>query len=210
MNIGIIGAGNVGGALGGGWAKAGHKIKFGVRDATKLEVVALVRSVGANASAGSVADAAAFGEVVVLTTPWPATQAAIQSAGTLAGKIVVDCTNPVKEDLSGLTVGGDDSAGEQVAQWAKGANVVKCFNTTGAGNMSNPKYGNDRVVMFLAGDNALAKSTVDKLGRDLGFEMVDAGNLQVSRFLEPLAALWIQLAFKCGMGLDFGFKLIRR
>ena len=210
MNIGIIGSGNVGTALGKSWAKAGHKIKFGVRDSNKPEVVALLKEIGANASAGSVAEAAAFGEAIVLTTPWDATKAAIQSAGKLEGKTVVDCTNPVKADLSGLALGHDTSAAEQVAQWAKGARVVKCFNTTGANNMANPRYGEDRLLMFLAGNDAAAKATVFKLSNDLGFETIDAGNLEAARLLEPLAMLWIHLAFKAGLGLNFGFQLLRR
>jgi len=210
MKIGIIGAGNVGGALGKGWAAAGHEIKFGVRDRAKPEVTALVKQIGSAASASSVAEAAGFGDVVVLTTPWNATQAAIQSAGNLAGKIVVDCTNPLKPDLSGLAIGPETSAAEQVAQWARGARVVKCFNTTGADNMANPKYGNDRAVMFLAGDDAGTKNIVTKLGEDLGFEMIDNGNLASSRMLESLAVLWIHLAFQGGLGRDFAFKLMRR
>jgi predicted dinucleotide-binding enzyme len=210
MNLAIIGAGNVGGALGKGWAKAGHKIKFGLRDTAKPEVTSLLREIGASASVGSAAEAAAFGEVVVLTTPWIATQAAVQSAGNLAGKILVDCTNPLKSDLSGLMVGLETSGAELVAHWATGARVVKCFNTTGSDNMANSKYGNDRVVMFLAGDDAAARKTVTKLGEDLGFEMIDAGNLQVARLLEPVALLWIHLAFKGGFGRNFAFKLLRR
>src|ERR1044072_4793170 len=130
MNIAIIGAGNVGGTLGRRWAQTGHQIKFGVRDAAKPEVVALLKETRGRAAAASVADAASFGEVVVVTTPWNATQAALKSAGDLAGKVLVDCTNPLKPDLSGLSLGPETSAGEQVAQWAKGARVVKCFNTT--------------------------------------------------------------------------------
>ncbi len=118
MNIGIIGAGNVGGALGKRWTATGHNIKFGVREANKPEVVALLGKCGANASAGSVAEAAAFGELIAIATPWPATRAAIESAGHLAGKIVIDCTNPVKPDLSGLAIGHTTSAAEQVASWA--------------------------------------------------------------------------------------------
>ena len=140
MNIGIIGAGNVGGALGQRWAAAGHQIKFGVRDTAKPEVVALLKDCGGRGTAGSVAAAAAFGEAVVLTTPWNATQAAIQNAGNLSGKILVDCTNPLKPDLSGLIIGLDASAAKQIASWARGARVVKCFNTTGAGNMARTPY----------------------------------------------------------------------
>ncbi len=210
MNIGIIGAGNVGGALGKGWAAAGHTVKFGVRDSHKPEVLELLKLIGGRASAGSVAEAAAFGEVVVLTTPWNATQAALASAGNLAGKILVDCTNPLKEGLAGLSIGHTTSAGEEVAKWAKDARVVKAFNTTGANNMENPDYGKDRIVMFIAGDDAAAKATVKKLAENLRFEPVDAGSLEQARLLEPLAMLWIHLAFKQSLGRNFAFKLARR
>jgi hypothetical protein len=106
-------------------------------------------------------------------------------------------------------VGHDTSAAEQVASWAKGARVVKCFNTTGAENMANPRFGADRAVMFLAGDDEAAKKSVVKLGEDLGFEMVDAGALSIARLLEPVAMLWIRLAFRRGLGRDFAFKLLR-
>lgn len=210
MKIGIIGSGNVGSALGQRWAAAGHDIKYGARNTAKPELVALLQKIGARASAGSVAEAASFGEVIVLTTSWNGTQAAIESAGNLAGKIVVDCTNPLKADLSGLSVGLDTSGAEQVAQWAKGARVVKCFNTTGAENMTEPRFGADRAVMFLASDDDAAKAKVFKLGEDLGFEMVDAGGLEIARLLEPVAMLWVHLAFRRGLGRNFAFKLLRR
>ncbi len=210
MKIGIIGAGNVGSALGQGWAATGHDIKYGVRNPAKPELVALLKKLGARASAGSVAEAAAFGDVLVLTTPWNGTQAALESAGGVAGKIVVDCTNPLKADLSGLSVGPDTSGAEQVAQWARGARVIKCFNSTGSENMTNPRFGTDRAVMFLAGGDDAAKATVTRLGEDLGFEMVDAGGLEVARLLEPVAMVWVHLAFRRGLGRNFAFKLLRR
>ena len=210
MKIGIIGSGNVGSALGPRWAAAGHEIKYGVRNTARPELVGLLKKIGVRASAGSVAEAAAFGEIIVLTTPWNGTQAAIESAGKLAGKIVVDCTNPLKADLSGLSVGLDTSGAEQVAHWANGARVVKCFNTTGAENMTEPSFGADRAVMFLAGDDGAAKATVSKLGEDLGLEMVDAGGLEIARLLEPVAMLWVHLAFRRGLGRNFAFRLLRR
>ena len=138
MKIGIIGSGNVGSALGQRWAAAGHDIKYGVRNTAKPELVALLKKIGARANAGSVAEAAAFWRILVLTTPWNGTQAAIESAGDLAGKIIVDCTNPLKSDLSGLSLGLDTSGAEQAAQWAKGARVVKCFNTHRRGEYDRP------------------------------------------------------------------------
>src|SRR6185369_3237530 len=145
MNIGIIGAGNVGGTLGQAWAALGHKVKFGVRNPTDEKVMALLKRCGGTASAGAVSEAAAFGEVIVLTTPWDGARSAIESAGAgkLSGKILVDCTNPLALGanlMAGLTLGHTTSAAEQVGEWAKGAKVVKAFNTTGAGNMASPRF----------------------------------------------------------------------
>jgi 8-hydroxy-5-deazaflavin:NADPH oxidoreductase len=210
MNIAILGGGNVGGALGKGWAAKGHSIFYGVPDPQSEKIRALLNSIGKNARAGAVHDAAANAEVLVLATPWPATQDAVLAAGKLNGKIVIDCTNPLQPDLSGLTLGHTTSAGEQVAQWAAGARVVKAFNTTGAGNMANTHYGDKEVTMCVAGDDASAKTVVMGLAHDLGFEAVDAGPLKNARLLESFAMLWIYLAVKQRLGPNIAFKLLRR
>ena len=210
MKIGIIGVGNVGAALGKGWAKKGHQVVFGVRNASDRKVAAAVKEVGNNARAASVAEAVGLGEVVVLATPWPAAQDAIRSAGNLSGKILFDCTNPLKADLSGLDVGFTTSAAEQVQSWAQGARVVKIFNTTGSNNMENPSYREGPATMFYCGDDAHAKSAAKTLATDLGFDPVDAGPLRIARLLERLAMLWIHLAFAQNMGREFAFRLMRR
>ncbi len=201
MRIGIVGAGNVGTALGRQLAKAGHEVVYGVPDPKSPKYQAL--------KPRSVKEAAAFAEVVLLATPWPATEAAIRSAGSLSGKIVIDCVNPLKPDLSGLAVGYTDSAAEQIARWAPGAKVFKAFNQTGADNMAKPAYGAQKSVMFVAGDDPESKKTVLKLVGDVGFEAVDAGPLTNARLLEPLAMLWIYLAFH-GLGRNFAFGLLKR
>src|SRR3989442_10331243 len=105
MRIGIIGTGNVGATLGKRWAAAGHEVMFGAREPRSAKVMSLVGAAGAKMRAGSVADASRFGEVVVLATPFDATEAAVRQAGDLAGRVVIDCTNPLQSDLSGLSVG---------------------------------------------------------------------------------------------------------
>ena len=210
MRIGIIGAGSVGGALGRGWARAGHEVTFGVRDPSDPKTARLLEETGAGAKAASVAEAAAFGEVVVLATPWDATQEAVRSAGDLSGKIVFDCTNPLAPQLSGLTHGFDTSAAEQVASWAPGARVVKIFNTTGANNMADPGFKGVAATMFYCGDSADAKAAGAQLATDLGFDPVDAGSLEQARLLEPLALLWIRLAYVQKQGRDIAFKLMKR
>jgi predicted dinucleotide-binding enzyme len=203
MKIAIIGTGNVGGALGKLWSQRGHDVFYGMRDTSK-------QAPDGSAKRGTLAEAADFGEVIVLATPWQGTADAIAHLGNVSGKIVIDCTNPLKADLSGLTVGLNDSAGETVARLAKGARVVKCFNTLGAQDFATPKFGDQVASMFLCGNDVEAKQTVTKLGADLGFDMVDVGPLTQSRLLEPLAMLWISMVYKAGFGPDIAFKLLRR
>jgi NADPH-dependent F420 reductase len=208
MKIAIIGTGSVGSALGRGFARAGHEVVFGVRDTGKPEVQKLVSETGARAA--SVAAAASDAEVVVLAMPWGAAQDVIRSAEGLSGKIVFDCINPLKPDLSGLDTGGAHSAAEQVSAWAPGARVVKVFNSTGAGNMADPQYGNDHAAMLYCGDDKGAKEVAAQLAKDLGFDPVDAGPLSAANLLEHFAMLWIHLAYGAGMGRNIAFKLMRR
>jgi len=205
MKIAIIGMGNVGSVLGRRWVEAGHEVVFGVRNAAKHRAEAEK----IKACVAGIKDAAAGAEVVVLAVPWPAVPDALKVAGNLAGKVVLDCTNPLKPDLSGLEM-GTTSGGEQVAQAAPGAKVVKIFNTTGAGNMANPNYGGTKVTMLHAGDDAGAKQIAARLAADLGFDPVDAGPLSSSRMLEPFALLWISLAYQQKMGMNFALNVVRR
>jgi 8-hydroxy-5-deazaflavin:NADPH oxidoreductase len=211
MNIGVIGTGNVGGALGKLWAGKGHNVVFGTRDSADQHVQQLLKSAGGNARAASLREAAGFGEVVVLAVPWPAVPDAIRSAGDLNGKILVDCINPLAPDLSGLALGTTTSAGEEVAQLAKGSKVVKAFNTIGAANFENPRFGSERASMFICGEDPAAKKVVGKLAAELDFDVVDVGPLLAARWLEPLAMLWIHLAVKQGWGpTGHAFKMLRR
>ena len=210
MKLTIIGTGNVGSALGHGWAAAGHEIIFGVRDPAEAKVQAVVRSVGRQARTATVRDAVAPSEVVVLATPWPAAKDALTAAGPLSGKILIDATNPLTPDMSGLVLGHTTSAAEQVAAWTPGAKVVKAFNTIGAQHMTNPRFGDQRASMFLCGDDAAAKQVVAGLATALGFEPVDAGPLTQARLLEPLALLWISMVFAYGQGPNIAFRLLRK
>ena len=205
MNITIVGSGNVGRALAGGWKKAGHSITFAARDPAGAKAAELKKdgyAVVPQADAGKA-------DVIVLAVPWTGIDKTVQALGNLAGKIVVDATNPLTGNLE-LALGFSDSAGETIARLAPAAKVVKAFNTTGANNMTNSKYAAGRLMMAVAGDDAAAKKTVMGLAADLGFEPVDVGPLAMSRHLEPLAMLWIKLAYAQGMGREFGFGVLRR
>ena len=213
MKIAIIGAGNVGGALGTAWArKAGHDIAFGVRDPKSDKMQTLLRTIGSKARAGTAAEAAAGSDVIVLATPWPATEAIIRSMGNLSGRIVLDATNPLARGPDGISldVGHSTSGGEKVQQWAAGASVYKTLNTTGFANMAEPVFRGVKSVMFVAGDDQARKPQALDLVGQLGFEVVDAGPLRAARLLEPHAMLWIDLSLNRGMGRDWAFAVVRR
>jgi 8-hydroxy-5-deazaflavin:NADPH oxidoreductase len=204
MNIGILGGGKVGGTLGKAWAAQGHHVMFGTRDPSGEKTQILIREAGLNASAGRIAEAAQFGEVILLSIPWTAVQETLQAAGNLAGKIVIDATNAMQPPLP------ERSGAEDIAAWAPGARVVKAFNTTGFDNMAQPRYGGMVVDIYYCGDDAEAKARVSELIRAIGAEPVDVGPLANARLLEALAQLWIFLAYRQGMGRNIAFKLLQR
>jgi len=209
MKIAVLGSGNVGGALGTRWAGAGHEVCFASRKPESDEMRELVARAGRNASAASAEAAVQGAEVVLLATPWGATEAILAQCGGLEGKIVLDATNPLGPGFA-LTHCGHDSGGEQVQRWAPRARVVKVFNTTGYGNMENPVYGGKPSVMFYAGDDAGAKAVAKQLSDQVGFESIDAGPLENARLLESWAVLWIKLAMQYGHGRDFAFAKMTR
>lgn len=209
MKIAILGAGNVGGALGKLWAGRGHEVRFGVPDPRSQKVTALVASMGGKAQATSNREAAAASEVVVLSVPWPAAEQAIRDCGDLKSKVVIDCTNPLRADFQGLAVGTTTSAAEQVAAWS-GAKVVKAFNTLGAGNFGHAEFGGTRADGFYCGDDEAAKNKVKPLIAEIGLNPVDVGPLRNARLLESLAMLWIDLALNQKWGTNHAFKLLRR
>lgn len=212
MNIGIIGSGNVGGALGRGWAKAGHKVAFSSRNPESAEMKQQVELAGPNARATSPAEAASSSEVIVVATPWPATESALKALGSLSGKVLLDCTNPVNVGPSGISMEPGLSAGERVAQWAPGAKVVKIFNTIGFKVMENPVFDGKKAALPYCGDDDAAKAVARQLATDLGFDPIDAGPLTQAHLLEAFATLWISLAFRkeLGLGFEFAFQLVRR
>ncbi len=151
--------------------------------------------------------AATAAEVVVLGTPWQATQQAVQSCSGLAGKVLIDCTNPLTPKFSALEIGLTTSGAEQVASWAPGARACKAMNQIGAPMMDGPQLPG-KPVMFVCGDDDQAKSVTTALVNDLDFETVEAGDLTVARLLEPYGLLWIHLALRRGFGTNFGFGLL--
>lgn len=209
MKIAVIGTGNVGRALGTNWASKGHEVIFGSRDPYSEKVREVLAAAGPNASAAAIAEAGATAEVIVLATPWNTNQQVIEALGDVAGKIIVDATNPIGPGFQ-LAVGTTTSGAEQVAGWAQGAQVVKAFNTTGWENMADPIYNGELATMFICGDDAEAKTVVSGLAADLGFDVADTGPLSTARYVEPLAMVWIHLAIVQKQSRQIAFKIVKR
>jgi NADPH-dependent F420 reductase len=210
MDIAILGTGRVGGGLGKRWAEKGHRVIYGVRDQESAEVQAALEKSGPNASATSVADAAAAGEVVLLAIPWDVTLETLKAIAPLDGKILIDCINPIRSDFSGLEPDATPSATDKIVAAAPGARVVKAFNTVSDATMVNPWYGGQRAAMFYCGDDVDAKSVVHQLTAELDMEPIDAGPLKNAAYLESLAMLYIHLAIFGGWGGECAFRLVKR
>ena len=214
MKIGILGTGDVGQALGIGFANLGHEVKMGSRDPNQEKVKAWVNKAGSKASAGTFAEAAAYGELAVLCTIWTGAENAIRLAGPdhLAGKVVIDTTNPL--DFSAgippkLSVGHTDSAGEHIQRWLPNSRVVKAFNIVGSAHMFKPEFPGGPPDMFICGDDDQAKVTVTDLLQAFGWSVIDIGGIECARYLEPLAMIWIRHFFRVN-SVNHAFKLLRK
>lgn len=190
MKIAIIGTGNVGSALGGSLARAGHTVTFASRSADKAAEVAAATG----STSSSVVDAVDGAEVVVLAVPYTAMDAvADQIASHAAGRIVIDATNPLKPDYSGLATEGGPSGAERLAGRLPGATVVKAFNTLFAGIQGHPDALGTPLDALFATDDDTAAATVAELASAIGFRPVRVGPLAAARELEALAWLNIRL-----------------
>jgi predicted dinucleotide-binding enzyme len=215
MRIGILGSGDVGQTLGRGFAGVGHDVKLGTRDPKSEKVQAWVLKTGGKASSGTFAEAAAFGEVLVLATLWTGTESAIKLADprNCAGKVVIDATNPL--DFSQgmppkLAVAGTDSGGERVQRWLPGAKVVKAFNTVGSAHMINPRFPGGPPDLFICGNDEGAKKTVSDLCQTIGWPpAVDIGGIESSRYLEPMCLTWVLYGAR-NNSWNHAFKLLRK
>lgn len=196
MKIGIIGAGNIGGTLGRLWVQAGHQVRFGVRDPSR--VLPLLDELGSGASAGSARAAAAYGEVVVYAGPygaWP--QVAAEILSTVQGKVIVDAANPFAARDGDAIVAAvaqmGCGAGSYTAQLLPGAHVVKAFNTIYWVDLRDKAFAPGTLLaMPIAGDDATALATVADLATDAGFDPIIVGGLDRSADLDPGSAIYAQ------------------
>ena len=200
MDIGIIGSGVVGRALATGYARHGHRVRIGTRQA-EVEGV----------PSDSPAEVARIAEVVVLAVNGSvAVDLARSVAAELDGKVLVDATNPLQPSTTGtgMFVGTTDSLGEQVQRAVPGARVVKAYNTVGNALMVDPDLRGGPPTMFIAGDDAEAKTTVTRLLEETGWDVADLGGIENSRWLEGMAMAWVAYGRRTGTW-SHAFRLLR-
>ena len=191
MKVAIIGKGNVGTAIAQGLSGK-HEIKFGHRNPKE-----------------PVAEAAKWGEAIILAVPHDAAANVAREVGSAADKkIVIDVSNALTAQGE-LAIGFATSAAEEIQKMLPKAKVVKAFNTVFAQNQNKGRIGKERLTLFVAADDAKAKQTVMQLGRDIGFEPVDAGPLKSAQYLEPMGILIIDLGYGLKMGTKISYKLIK-
>jgi len=211
MKIGIIGSGVVAQTLAAGFIKHGHQVTLGTRDVSKLADFA-VKTAGARVASG--AEAAAFGEVVVLAVKGSAALQAARDAGAgIDGKPVLDATNPMADagPVDGVLpyfTGPNESLMEQLQAAHPQARFVKVFNSVGAGRMIDPDFGGTRPTMFIAGNDEQAKAATTALLEQVGWDTADMGTAVAARAIEPLAMLWCIPGFREGSWMH-AFKLLR-
>jgi 8-hydroxy-5-deazaflavin:NADPH oxidoreductase len=213
MKIGIIGSGLVGQTLAAGFVKHGHEVEVGTREPAKLEDW-MAKNPGVKVT--SSADAAQFGDVVVLAVAGEAAEAALKQAGAaaLAGKTVIDACNPigggppVNGVLSFFTL-QNESLMERLQKAYPSAHFVKAFNSVGSGQMVNPEFAGLRPTMFICGDDASAKKTVTQILDQFGWDTEDMGAVAAARAIEPLCKLWCIPGIGKGDWSPHAFKLLR-
>lgn len=195
MKVGILGSGIVGQTLGTGFLKYGHQVKIGTGNSNKLND--WLKSAGSNASVGSFAEAASFGEIIVLAVKGTAALNVLEKAGSnyLAGKTIIDATNPIEEvpPVNGVLKFFTDlnsSLMEELQNKFSQANFVKAFSCVGNALMVDPDFGGQKPTMFIAGNDDDSKNVVKKILDTFGWEVEDMRKSEAARAIEPLCILW--------------------
>ncbi|HEY3217164.1 MAG TPA: NAD(P)-binding domain-containing protein [Candidatus Eisenbacteria bacterium] len=212
--VGVLGSGAVGQVLADGFLKHGDEVMRGSRDPAKL--AGWKGNAGARASTGTFAEAAGFGEIVVLAVKGTGAEEVVRLAGVkpLEGKTVIDTTNPIAEapPVNGVLrffTHLDESLMERLQRLAPAAKFVKAFSCVGNALMVDPEVGGGKPTMFICGNDAGAKREVGEVLRRFGWEWEDMGGVEAARAIEPLCILWCIPGFLRGQW-SHAFKLLKK
>jgi predicted dinucleotide-binding enzyme len=211
MRIGVLGSGLMGGKLGTLFARAGHDVVFSyARERSKLE--GLAREAGGGARVGTPREAAKDADVLLLAVHWRRVDDVLKQAGDVAGKVLVTCSLPMNADDTGLVVAHTSSGAEELAKKARGARVVSAFGTVPSEVLFavfEARGSERRPSLVYSGDDEEAKAMAATLIRDVGFDPVDAGPLDVARYSEPFTLLVARLAYEGDEGPAIAYRFER-
>lgn len=209
MRIGILGSGLMGAKLGTIFARAGHDVVFSYsRDGRKLD--RLAHEAGHGARAGTPAQATESADALLLAVHWSRMNDVIEKAGDVSGKVIVTCSLPMNADDTALVVGHTSSGAEQLAKQVPKAHVVSAFSTVPSEvlfSVYKSRTNKTRPSLIYCGDDPRAKKTAARLIRDVGFDPVDAGALDIARYTEPFTLLVAQLAYEGRRGPALAYWL---
>ena len=202
MKIAILGAGNIGGTMGRKWAAAGHEVVYGVRNSGSPKTQAALQSSGKNAKTTDLREAISTAQVVLFSVPWDAVpEIAAANSAELAGKIILDATN----NFVGPVINRIDILQKN----APSAQVYRAFNSLGWEVFANPEIHGTPVDHFFTGPDGAERQKVEQLIAEIGVHPIWVGSNDLATVVDALGALWVNLAYRLGMGSRVGLKLLR-
>jgi hypothetical protein len=211
MRIGILGSGLMGGKLGTILARAGHEVLFSYAH-SDAKLKRLAKEAGHNAQAGTPREAAKDAKVLFLAVHWSRVNDVLKQAGDISGKVLITCSMPMSNDDTRLVIGNTSSGAEKLAKKVPKAHVVSAFNTVPSEvlfDVFETRHKKTRPSLVYCGDHKSAKKIAAGIIRDVGFDPVDAGPLQIARYTEPFTLLMAQLAYEGKRGPELAYRFER-
>ena len=211
MRVGILGSGLMGGKLGTLFARAGHDVVFSYSHSDQ-KLKRLAREAQGNARAGTPREAVRDADALLLAVHWSRVDDVLKQAGDLSGKVIVSCSLPMNDDDTDLVIAHTSSGAEALARKVRRAHVVSAFGTVPSEvlfRVFEARRKANRPSLVYCGDRRVAKEVAATLIRDVGFDPVDAGPLQIARYMEPFTLLVAQLAYETGEGPELAYRFER-
>jgi 8-hydroxy-5-deazaflavin:NADPH oxidoreductase len=211
MRIGILGSGLMGAKLGTIFAQAGHEVVFSYAK-TRQKLEQLARASGGHATAGTPAEAAKDADVILLAVHWSRVDDVLEQAGDLSGQLIVTCSLPMDADNTKLIFSTTTSGAEELARKVPGAQVALAFNTVPSEvlfDVFQARHQSARPSLIYCGNHSRRKDRAAELIRDVGFDPIDAGPLEIARYSEPFSLLVARLAYEVNGGPELAYRFER-
>lgn len=205
--IGIIGAGNVGKALGIAFTREGEEVCFGLRNPEKYRDILQINK---KSKITTIDECIEHNDVLIMAMSYQASLQFVATRPNWNARILINVSTPLSKDYGTLEVGLTTSGAEEIQKLANNARIITAFSTMSAECMENSYSSKGNVFLPVCGNDKEAREQIIQLAKLVGFDAIDAGTLRNARYIEPMSMLWIELAIKLGYGRNIEFALIRR